>query len=136
MAKQILSCAAFSFFDRSQHGIYGVSSVCEFHLHRNYGNRLEGREIATKVDRVLFSGDESTCLAALLELQEFAHVLFGVGVVVAVEGFGHGLDIGRAQLQDEITGPGNSAKNKWTLRNVRGNDASPDAPSGLANEWK
>ena len=91
-----LSNSTFSFGDRAQDSINGVSGVGEFHLYPDDGERLEGGEIGTQIDGVFLSGHETSSLAAALKVQQLADVFLGIGVMIAIESFGYRLDGGGA----------------------------------------
>jgi hypothetical protein len=92
--------------------------------------------VIAQVDGVLFGGKKSSSFALLFELEQFADVFLGVGVVIAVKGLGGRLDVDGAQLLHEIVRPGDAAENERAGRHVLGQDSTAYAPQQLALQGK
>ena len=80
------------------------------YAYRHYRQRLKRGSELTQIDFVLFCGDESVGFGLLLNAKQIANVSFRVGVVIAICGFGDGLNASLAELQKKILGARNPAK--------------------------
>src|SRR6266705_2917338 len=103
---RIFSCQPSSLLHDAQHGIHSVSRLQQFHFHRHHSQWLQRGHISTQVNRVFFGGDESPSFTLMAQLQQFLDVPLGVGMMIAVKSFGHGLNSSGSQLQQENLRPG------------------------------
>src|ERR1700683_1111062 len=134
--RAILSRAALPVLNHAQHGIHGVSCVCEFHFHWDYGERRESIEIASKVHCIFLGGDEAVGFASLPKLEQIANIFFRIKVVVAIESFSDGIDAGGLQLQQKILRPRDAAEHdrpRWNgLCQIQRDNSAPHAPNCFA----
>src|ERR1700722_11707902 len=133
---RIFSRAAAPFIHHAQDGIDGVSRAGKFHLDRDDCERRERVKISAQVHRIFLRSDEASSLAALFELQQVAHILFRVGMMITEECFcGRGNASG-PQLQQKILGSRNAAKHHRPRWNILHDNGAPHAPHGLALQRK
>src|SRR6202044_3994468 len=135
----ILSFSGHTFFNLAQHGIQDVSCILQLHFYRDHGQRFEGRKIGAKIDCVFLGSHKAPGFASLLQGKEFANVAFGVGVVIAIKGFGDGINIGGAQLQDKVLRSRDAAEDDGALRDGSGvfyDQTAADAPERFAGDRK
>src|ERR1700688_1919315 len=116
--QRIFSRVSPPLLNHAQQGIYSVSCVVQFHLDRNHRQRSQRVKISAQIYRIFFGGDKAPALTSLPQLQQLANVLLRVRMMIAKESFGHWINTGSAQLQQEVLRPRNSTEDNRPFRNV------------------